>query len=125
MKQTIHSALQSVGVFCHYCGYRHFVLAVTLASQNPHRLQNICKEIYVPVAELCHAEVANVEKNIRTIRDVMMRNGGDALLAEMTNSPFWNNKAPSPKEVIGIFAEYFADELKKVNPASILEQSEI
>ena len=113
MKQTMQSALQSVGVFRHYCGYPHFILAVTIAAENPDRLQNIRKEIYLPVAKICHAELANVEKNIRTIRDVMMRNDGAALLSEMTGNSCWDKRNPYPKEVIGIFAEYFADELLK------------
>ena len=108
MKPNMQSTLQAVGVLRHYCGYPHFVLSVAIAAENPDRLQNIRKEVYLPVAKLCHAELANVEKNIRTIRDVIMRNDGADLLEEMTGSSY-------PKEIIGIFAEYFADELKKEN----------
>ena len=115
MKQNMRSTLQSVGVFRHYCGYPHFVLAVAIAAENPNRLQNIRKEIYLPVARLCHAELANVEKNIRTVRDVIMRNDGAALLAEMTGCSCWKKRTPYPKEIIGIFAEHFADELKREN----------
>ncbi|MCI8551224.1 MAG: hypothetical protein HFI68_11680 [Lachnospiraceae bacterium] len=112
MKQSIHLALQSVGVFRHYCGYQHFILSVALAAKEPQRLQNIRKEIYIPVAEMCHTEVTNVEKNIRTVRDVMMRNDGASMLAKMTDNPFWKNKTPYPKEIIEIFAEYFENEAK-------------
>lgn len=121
MKETLQSTLQSVGVFRHYCGYPHFVLSVTIAAKNPERLQNIRKEIYLPVAKLCHAELANVEKNIRTVRDVMMRNDGAALLEEMTGSSCWKKRTPYPKEIIGIFAEYFADELQSnhTSPADL------
>ena len=73
MKPTMQSTLQSVGVFRHYCGYPHFILSVAIAAEDPGRLQNIRKEIYLPVARLCHAELANVEKTLRTIRDVLMR----------------------------------------------------
>lgn len=121
MKQTMQSALQSVGVFRHYCGYPHFILSVTIAAHAPERLQNIRKEIYLPVAQMCHAELANVEKNIRTIRDVMMRNDGAALLAEMTGNSCWEKRTPYPKEIIGIFAEYFSDELQneKISSSNI------
>lgn len=115
MKPNMQSTLQAVGVLRHYCGYPHFVLSVAIAAENPDRLQNMRKEIYLPVAKLCHAKLANVEKNIRTIRDVIMRNGGAALLEEMTGSSCWKKRTPYPKEIIGIFAEYFADELKKEN----------
>lgn len=113
MKQNMQSTLQSVGVFRHYCGYPHFILSVAIAAREPDRLQNIRKEIYLPVAKLCHAELANVEKNIRTIRDVMMRNDGAALLEKITGNPCWRKRMPYPKEIIGIFAEYFADELRE------------
>ncbi len=112
MKPNMQSTLQSVGVFRHYCGYPHFVLAVAIAAENPDRLQNIRKEIYLPVTKLCHTKLANVEKNIRTIRDIVMRNDGAALLEEMTGSSCWRKHTPYPKEIIGIFAEYFSDELK-------------
>lgn len=115
MKQTLQSTLQSVGVFRHYCGYSHIVLSVAIAAEDPDRLQNIRKEIYFPVSKLCHTKLANVEKNIRTIRDVIMRNDGAALLTEMTGSSCWEKRTPYPKEIIGIFAEYFADELQKEN----------
>ena len=115
MKQTLQSTLRSVGVFRHYCGYPHFILAVAFAAENPNRLQNIRKEIYLPVARMCHTELANVEKNIRTVRDVMMRNAGAALLEEMTDNPCWETRMPYPKELIGIFADYFADELNAQN----------
>ncbi len=115
MKQNMQSTLPSVGVLRHYCGYPHFVLSVAIAAENPDRLQNMRKEIYLPVAKLCHAKLANVEKNIRTIRDVIMRNGGAALLEEITGSSCWKKRTPYPKEIIEIFAEYFADELKEKN----------
>ena len=112
MKPNMQSALQSVGIFRHYCGYPYFVLAVAIAAENPDRLQNIRREIYLPVAKLCHAKLANVEKSIRTIRDVMMRNDGASFLEEMTGSSCWRKRTPYPKEIIEIFAESFANELK-------------
>ncbi len=115
MKPNIQSTLQSVGVFRHYCGYPHFVLSVAIAAENPDRLQNIRKEIYLPVAKLCHTKLANVEKNIRTIRDIIMRNDGATLLEQMTGSSCWRKRTPYPKEIIGIFAEHFADELQNAH----------
>ena len=44
-----------------------------------------------------------------------MRNGGAALLEEMTGNSCWKKRTPYPKEIIEIFAEYFADELKEKN----------
>jgi hypothetical protein len=102
--------LYSVGVFRHYCGFNYFQDAVFLAVKEPERLQNIQKELYLPIAIKYHTRIANVEKNIRTVRDVIMKNGGEDLLTELTGSDFWMNKKPYPKEMIEVFADYFRTE---------------
>ena len=61
MEIDLQTFLQSMGIFQHYCGYPQFILAVALAAENPDRLHNIRREIYIPVARLCHTEVANAE----------------------------------------------------------------
>ena len=62
--------------------------------------------IYVTVASEFSTTVSSVERNIRTVRDVMMRNGGHHLLVEMTGCPVWEDKTPYPKDLIAIFCEY-------------------
>lgn len=110
MRKAFQNTMYSVGVLHHYCGYSYFEDAVFLVIEEPERLQSIQKEIYLPIASKYHTNVANVEKNIRTVRDVMMKNGGDEVLAELTGCEFWNNKKPYPKELIEIFAEYFTQQ---------------
>ncbi len=105
---SIQVALRTVGVFKHYRGYYYFVSAVELAIEEPEKLQSVRKKIYLPVSEMYHTSLSNVEKDIRTVRDVMMRNDGRVLLQEMSGVSFWDNKLPYPREVIGIFAEYFS-----------------
>ena len=118
MEIDLQTFLQSMGIFQHYCGYPQFILAVALAAENPDRLHNIRREIYIPVARLCHTEVANAEKNSRTVRDVMMRNGGAEFLAALTGSSFWKNKTPYPKELIETFAKYFGTEAQNLSTES-------
>lgn len=109
MKKEFQTTLYSVGVLRHYCGYRYFEDAVALAEKNPERLQSVRKEIYLPIARKYCTNIANVEKNIRTVRDVLMKNGGSSLLTELSGCRFWRDKKPYPKELIEIFAEYFSD----------------
>lgn len=106
MKQKIQLLLHTTGVFSHYCGYQYFVRTVELAIQNPTRLQCIHKELYVTVASEYSTSVASVERDIRTVRDVMMRNGGHELLAEMTGCTVWSDNKPYPKDLIAIFCDY-------------------
>ncbi len=105
MEKQLQTLLYSVGVFHHYCGYSYLQESVLLAAEDPERLHSIQKEIYFPVAQKYHTNIHNVEKDIRTIRDVLMKNGGEDLLIRLTGFPCWKKKKPFPKELIGIFAD--------------------
>ena len=118
MKQKIQLLLHTTGVFSDYYGYQYFIRSVELAVQNPERLQSIQKEIYITVASEFQTSITSVERDIRTIRDVMMKNGGEQLLVQMTGCPAWAHKIPYPRDLIAIFSEYLiqeAVELKKMN----------
>ena len=106
MKQRIQFLLHTAGVFSYYYGYDYFIRSVELAVQNPERLQSIRKEIYIIVASEFKTNITSVERNIRTIRDVMMKNGGEELLVQMTGSHTWVHKVPYPRDLIAIFSEY-------------------
>jgi len=110
MSKHLQEALHSMGIFRHYCGYSYLQEAVSLAAEDPERLHSIQKEIYFPVAKKFHTNIHNVEKDIRTIRDILMQNGGDELLKDLTGYSFRNNRRPYPKELIGIFAECLKEE---------------
>lgn len=101
---TFQTLLYSVGVFQHYFGYAYLQEAVVLAAEKPERLHSIRKEIYFPVAKKHHTNVHNVEKDIRTVRDILIRNGGTDLLTELTGFDSWDGKRLYPKELIGILA---------------------
>jgi len=106
MKSDLQTILHTAGVSPHYCGYRYLQDAVFLAVEDPCRLHNIQKEIYFPVAQRHKTTIDNVEKDIRTVRDILMKRGGNRILAELTGyTPFLERK-PFPKELIGLLAEY-------------------
>lgn len=105
MKQEIQRLLYKGGVFQSYRGYAYFEQAVLIAYENPESLLYMCKEIYTPIAVKFNSTVSTVEKDIRTVRDVFMRNGGEKILKEMGFDIF--NSHPYPREMIEIFASYF------------------
>ena len=107
MRKEFQAAMYSVGVLHHYCGYSYFEDAVFLVIEEPERLQSVQKEIYLPIAIKYRTSVSNVEKNIRTIRDIFMKNGGSEILIQLTGCQFWQDKKPYPKELIEIFADYY------------------
>ena len=107
MKETLTKFLLRSGVFQCYAGYPYFVSAVEMAIENPWRLSNIRQEIYRPLAARYGVSLSCIEKDIRTIRDVIVRNNGLAILEKMTGQSFYYRNPPFPKEVIQIFAECF------------------
>lgn len=104
MEKEIERLLYRAGVLRTYVGYNYFIRAVILVYENPTRLFNTCKEIYIPIAEEYNTDYRSVEKDIRTVRDVFMRNNGQKVLNEI-GCDIWHEK-PYPRELIEIFAAY-------------------
>lgn len=93
-----------------YIGYNYFVKAVMLVYEDPVRLLNTCKEIYIPVAKEFNADPRSVEKDLRTVRDVFMRNNGRKIIQEL-GCDLWREH-PYPRELIEIFAAHLRTNYK-------------
>lgn len=106
MGKNIEPLLHSVGVSPCYIGYRYFISAVEMAAADVNRLTNIKKEIYIPLAEKYNVSLSSLEKSIRTIRDVIVRNNGKVLLEHMAGYKLCHDNLPYPRELIGMFAYY-------------------
>ncbi|MCI8376244.1 MAG: hypothetical protein HFI29_12565 [Lachnospiraceae bacterium] len=109
MKKRIQILLYSVGIYRHYYGYNYFQMAILLAVENPERLQSIRKEIYFPIAKEYQTTIANVERNLRTVRDALVKAGGLEALEALTGCPLPNGKKPYPKDLICIFVDYLSE----------------
>ena len=110
MNKKIQAILHSAGIFRHYYGYSYFQDAVLLAVECPDRLQSIRKEIYFPIAQTHHTTVANVERNLRTVRDALIKNGGLETLEDMMGCSLPCGKKPYPKDLICIFVGYLSEQ---------------
>lgn len=109
MTKKIQAALHSAGIYQHYYGYNYFQDAVLLALEAPDRLQSIRKEIYYPIAKKYNTNITNVERNLRTIRDALIKNGGLEILEILTGCPLPCIKTLYPKDLICIFVEYLSE----------------
>lgn len=105
MKQNIKTVLHTLGVSRSYQGYSYFIEAVRMAAEDPCRLTRIRKKIYQPIALKNHTTIFNVEKNLRTVRDVIVRNHGQEILIEWTGASFLKDTTPYPRELIELFSE--------------------
>lgn len=104
MEREIERLLYKAGVLRTYVGYNYFVRAVQLVSTEPTRYFSTCKEIYIPIAQEYNADPRTVERNLRTVRDVFMKNNGKEILHNM-GFDIWNER-PCVRELIEIFAAY-------------------
>jgi len=111
MERELERLLYRAGVLRTYVGYNYFIKAVMLVYENPVRLLHACKEIYIPIAEEFNADPRSVEKDLRTVRDVFMRNNGKTVLKEM-GFFIWHER-PYPRELIEIFAAYLRANYKQ------------
>lgn len=109
MMKKIQAVLYSAGVFQHYYGFNYFQKAVLLAVEEPERLQSIRKEIYLPIAQEYHTTIPNVERDLRTVRDALIKNGGLETLESLIGCPLCKSKNPYPKELISMFVAYLSE----------------
>ena len=105
MEREIERLLYRAGVLRTYVGYNYFVEAVRLVSEDPTRHLSTCKEIYIPIAQKYHTDYRAVERNLRTVRDIFIKNNGKKILQDM-GYELWCDK-PQLRDLIEIFAAYF------------------
>ena len=109
MKESLDSLLHQAGVSRCYIGYSFFAEAVSMAMEDPSLLTGIQKNIYLPIAKQHGISLFQLEKNIRTVRDVIMRNDGQELLKKLNGGGFCQKSQPYPKELSAIFANYLRE----------------
>lgn len=109
MENEIERILYKAGVIRTYVGFNYFIRAVILVYEDPDRLLNTNKKIYIPIANEYHVNSNSVETALRTIRDVFMRNNGESILKDM-GFEIWH-KRPYSRELIEIFAAYLRKQL--------------
>jgi len=67
----IYQELLSLGISMNYVGFWFCAYAIYLVMEDPGAITNITKSVYIPVAKHFGVSQANVERNIRTIIDVV------------------------------------------------------
>lgn len=109
MEKEIHRLLCMGGVTPRYRYYHYFKKCVLQAVENPLRLQNICREVYLPVAQEFDKDIRAIEQGVRYARNLFIENGGSQILARMNGGSFWQNQFPYPSDMIEIFVFYLLD----------------
>lgn len=106
LTRELEDMLRPFGLCYRYSGYAGFIDAILMAVENPQRLSCVSKEIYAPIAEKYGINPINVERNIRTIRDVIMRNDGAEFLEKISGCRRWHVCHPYPGELLEVLSSY-------------------
>jgi len=72
-QKQVYDILNRLGVTANYTGFFNMACAVSLCAEQPNRLLLVTKWLYPDVAKLCHTNWKAVERNIRTVGDIIWR----------------------------------------------------
>ena len=101
----IYALLQQMGASSSYTGFFHTAYAVFLIIGEPRRLLLVTKWLYPDVAEYFHTSWSAVERNIRTVVDLVWKSHPEQL-SRIAGYPL--EKRPSSSQFIFILAEYLS-----------------
>lgn len=79
MFTDVFELLNFLGVTANYLGFHQTACAVSLCVEQPERLALVTKCLYPQVAERCGTDWRAVERNVRTVRNVIWRDARDRL----------------------------------------------
>ena len=85
-------------------GFRLLETAINLALEDENRLLNVIEDLYPSVAEIHHATLNCVQKNMRMAIIAGWKNGGDKQLEKLLGLPF--RTRPVTKDFIDLLADY-------------------
>ncbi len=101
---AIRRLLLKLGATPRYIGFDYVVHAVSLSLGNSQYLLSVTKELYPDVARKYHTTLYSVERDIRTIINIIWKRN-PSFLGEIAGYPL--DKRPSVSEFIAILREYF------------------
>ena len=102
--------LQRMGANSSYTGFFHTAYAVQLAVTEPRRLLLVTKWLYPDVASYYRTSWQAVERNIRTVADLVWKKHPE-LLSGLAGIPL--DRRPSCSQFIFLLAEQLAAELSE------------
>lgn len=106
-EQCIRAIFRSLGVGRSYQGYEYVVYGLQLVLEDETRLKYITKSLYPDIAKKYHTSWGCVERNIRTVVDVVWREENEACLLEICGG----RKIEKPKN--GCFFELMSEYVKR------------
>ncbi len=82
-KSKSEQLLRQLGVNGTYVGFDYVIYGIDMTVTNPSLTTYVCKGLYVEIAAHFHTTINCVERNIRTIVDVIWNHGNRNLLEKI------------------------------------------
>lgn len=106
-EKATEKVLRALGVNGAYMGYYYMVYALSKVVENEMLLTYISKGLYVEIAAKFHTTVPCVERNLRTVVQVVWNYGDREMLEEMAGKEL--DKRPGNSEFIDIVSGYLKE----------------
>lgn len=81
--ETIELTLRLLGLNNTYVGLFYLIYGIDVAIKNPEVLTHVCKGLYIEIASRFHTSISCAERNIRTARKAVFKNGNKELLFDI------------------------------------------
>ena len=102
-KET-QKVLRQLGTNGSYLGFYYVAFGTAKSIENPELLTYICKGLYTEIAEHFCVNTKNVERNIRTIVNIIWEHGDRVLLNEIFGKELTDK--PKNAEFMDAFSNY-------------------
>lgn len=106
VKQNVCDVLTDMGITANYVGFHYIVDAVCMVVEDPQYLLLVTKKLYPEIASRYHTTWKAVERNIRTVIDIVWDNNPEYIMASMQRPV---REKPTVSEFISILASIFWD----------------
>ena len=96
--------LRQLGANGSYLGFYYVAFGIAKSIRNPELLTYICKGLYAEIAEHFHVDVKNMERNIRTVVNLIWKHGDRDLLNEIFGKELTDK--PKSAEFMDALSQY-------------------
>lgn len=82
-REAIEITLRLLGLNNSYAGFSYLIYGIDASLKNPEILTHVCKGLYVEIAFRYNTSINCAERNIRTAKEAVFKNGNQELLFDI------------------------------------------
>lgn len=105
IEKTAETTLRLLGLNSSYKGFDYLIYGIGLVLETPDILTYICKGLYLETAIKFGTTVSCVERNIRTAREAVWKNGSESLRVQIFGERY-SYLLPNNAQFVDALAHY-------------------